>query len=210
MSDDAKGRLGHNVRHWAALFQTDPRHTKIVKEGGRTYTAVDAYWKIQRATEHFGPCGQGWGWSKPEFSVVTAADTQILVCQLELWWVEPGEPFGAARRFIPAVAACPLASIVKRGTPQEYVKVDDDAWKKAETDAVTKGLTRLGIAGDVFLGFFDGNKYVERSQHDDRDMKPDSVPARAQGTKPNNPVAHVNSQERGQARARGKGEPSWS
>ena len=37
---------------------------------------------------------------------------------------------------------------------------DDDAVKKVATDALTKGLSRLGFNSDVFEGLFDDNKYV--------------------------------------------------
>lgn len=40
-------------------------------------------------------------------------------------------------------------------------KLDDDCIKKVQTDAITKGLSRLGFNADVFMGRFDGNKYVD-------------------------------------------------
>ena len=39
--------------------------------------------------------------------------------------------------------------------------LDDEAPKKAMTDAMTKGFSHLGISADVFLGLFDNNKYVQ-------------------------------------------------
>ena len=39
-------------------------------------------------------------------------------------------------------------------------KLDEDAPKKAMTDALTKALSHLGIGADVFLGKFDDNRYV--------------------------------------------------
>ena len=40
--------------------------------------------------------------------------------------------------------------------------LDDEAPKKAMTDAMTKAMSHLGMAADVFLGLFDSNKYVEQ------------------------------------------------
>ena len=40
-------------------------------------------------------------------------------------------------------------------------RVDDDCIKKVQTDALTKGLSKLGFNADVFMGRFDGNKYVD-------------------------------------------------
>ena len=39
-------------------------------------------------------------------------------------------------------------------------RVDDDCIKKVATDALTKGLSKLGFNADVFMGRFDDNKYV--------------------------------------------------
>ena len=38
--------------------------------------------------------------------------------------------------------------------------LDDEAPKKAATDALTKAFSYLGLNADVFLGMFDSNKYV--------------------------------------------------
>ena len=38
--------------------------------------------------------------------------------------------------------------------------LDDEAPKKALTDAMTKAFSHLGVSADVFLGLFDNNKYV--------------------------------------------------
>ncbi len=39
--------------------------------------------------------------------------------------------------------------------------LDDEAPKKAMTDAMTKAFSHLGMSADVFLGKFDDSKYVE-------------------------------------------------
>ena len=41
------------------------------------------------------------------------------------------------------------------------LKIDDEAPKKAMTDAMTKAFSHLGMSADVFLGMFDDSKYVE-------------------------------------------------
>ena len=41
-------------------------------------------------------------------------------------------------------------------------RIDDDFAKKVATDALTKGLSKLGFNADVFLGLFDDNKYVNQ------------------------------------------------
>jgi len=41
-------------------------------------------------------------------------------------------------------------------------RIDDDFFKKVATDALTKGLSKLGFNADVFMGMFDDNKYVNQ------------------------------------------------
>ena len=57
-----------NMRIWNLASETDPTHTKEVTIG-RKLTAIDSYYQIRRATEHFGPMGQGWGY-EAEFSML--------------------------------------------------------------------------------------------------------------------------------------------
>jgi hypothetical protein len=43
-------------------------------------------------------------------------------------------------------------------------KPDADFAKKVETDALTKGLSKLGFNADVFMGLYDDHKYVQEMQ----------------------------------------------
>jgi hypothetical protein len=40
--------------------------------------------------------------------------------------------------------------------------LDDEAPKKAMTDALTKAMSHLGVSADVFLGMHDNSKYIEK------------------------------------------------
>jgi uncharacterized short protein YbdD (DUF466 family) len=44
--------------------------------------------------------------------------------------------------------------------------LDDEAPKKAMTDAMTKAFSHLGMSADVFLGKFDDSKYVEQMKEE--------------------------------------------
>lgn len=139
---------------WNQVEKTDPKHTKRV-EFGRKFTAIDAHYQVQRATEIFGPVGQDWGYHT-QFSELHTEDGEIVqFCDLTFWWQgEPTEPceFGPIRG---------ATMLKKKGKA-----VDTDAPKKAMTDALTKCLSHLGFNADVFLGKFDDNKYVQQLQKD--------------------------------------------
>jgi hypothetical protein len=53
------------------------------------------------------------------------------------------------------------------GTNKNGAYVDEEAPKKAVTDAVTKCLSYLGFAGDVHMGLFDDSKYVEERKKEE-------------------------------------------
>lgn len=136
-----------NLRLWDAVCQTDPRHTRKVNQRGG-FTAIDSYYQIKRATDLFGPLGHGWG-----YTADMRFEGNLVFVVLSLWYMWQGkksEPFTV-------VASNQLMSIDKNG--KQYV--DEDAGKKAVTDAITKGLSYLGFSADIFTGKFDDNRYVQ-------------------------------------------------
>ena len=156
--DELEKRSDDNLRLWRLTETTDPDKVKPVTIGGRSFTSIDSYYQIKRATEVFGPLGQGWGWELDESVVeVDGAEGRVnfAKCKLTLWYVPPGSKNGKTRVSCgPVVGMNQLVS--NKGRP------DDEAFKKATTDAVTKALSYLGFSADVFMGLYDDNKYVNR------------------------------------------------
>lgn len=129
-----------NLRIWSQVDKTDPAHTKKVNQRGG-FTAISAAYQIMRATEVFGPVGEGWGYhtGDPIFH-----DGLVMV-PVTLWHGTRANSFG------PMFGGAEW----KSGS-----RLDSDAAKKATTDALTKLLSHLGFNADVFLGRFDDSKYV--------------------------------------------------
>jgi hypothetical protein len=160
-----------NMNLWNRVSMTDPAHTKPVKLGGREFTSIDAQYQVMRATEIFGPVGKGWGYDVvyttlqvivPESAKRPGGHATMQFADVNLWWRdESGQRFD----FGP-VRGCNLLC-----SPNGHV--DEDAPKKAMTDAITKGLSHLGFSADVFLGRYDDNRYVAamRAQFRDKDNK---------------------------------------
>jgi len=142
-----------NMDLWNKYGVTDPRHTKEVGFG-RKFTAIDAYYQIMRATEAFGPFGQGWGWDSEEDVVVAVGPngktSTLAKVKLTLWYRPKPEATVATTG--PVIAMNLLVS--SKDVP------DEEAFKKATTDALTKALSYLGFSADVFMGKFDDNRYV--------------------------------------------------
>jgi hypothetical protein len=152
-----------NMRVWDALKTTDPKYTTKVSFG-RKFTAINAQWQLQRMTELFGPIGKGWGYTV-NHSVERITDEYVLaIADVAIWWL--GEPDPKAQQYPigrPTHQFGPvrgMSPILEKG--REGLRFDDDAGKKAMTDALTKGLSHLGLSADVFLGLFDDNKYIKQ------------------------------------------------
>ena len=143
---------------WDRLKFTDPSFTKKVNKGAYGFTSVDAHYNIMKAHEVFGAHGDGWGWELHSNDVM---DGVVVVC-ISLWYVEEigmddsGAVVRARRDCSPVFGTAKL-----KGTNRNGPFVDDEAPKKALTDALSKAFSYLGFSADVFLGFFDNHKYVE-------------------------------------------------
>ncbi len=159
-----------NLRIWNAVAKTDPAHTKKV-EFGRKFTSIDAHWQIMRATETFGPIGEGWGYSVQHSTITLAPEMILAIADVTIWWSGQDDDPGVKRgEYGPIRATCEMWGVVRDKGRMLYevdgetpkMRADEDAPKKAMTDALTKGLSHLGFSADVFLGLFDDNRYVQK------------------------------------------------
>ena len=138
-----------NMSLWNSVCVTDPQYTKRVNQRGG-FTAIGAQSQIMEATKVFGPFGRGFGVSDEKFTPFPFSEGLGLY-QARLWYVLNGET-NVIHQF-------PIHSSIKYSVNG---RVDDDFAKKVATDALTKGLSKLGFNADVFLGKFDDNKYVNQ------------------------------------------------
>ncbi|MDX3973248.1 hypothetical protein [Shinella sp.] len=149
-----------NTALWDKLGKTDPKHTKeFTRGGGFKGTAIKPMFSYRRLTEEFGPCGTGWGVGEPSFQVVNGDNREILVfCTVSGWYVLNDE-----RRTVYGVGGDKIVSHIKANEkfkrPERWEN-DDEAFKKAFTDALTNAFKLVGVGADVHMGMFDDNKYV--------------------------------------------------
>jgi hypothetical protein len=163
--------VADNLALWNKLGKTDPRHTKGFKRsGGFTGTAIKPIYTTHKMTETFGPCGVGWGMGEPVFQVVPGHNGEVLVyCTVMLWWSDDGELHESW-----GVGGDKVVSHVKANEqynrPERWEN-DDEAFKKAFTDAIGNAMKHLGMSADVHMGLFEDSKYVsdrrrEEEAHD--------------------------------------------
>ena len=140
-----------NMKLWESVETTDPKFTKKVNQRGG-FTAIGAQYQLMTATETFGPFGVGWG-VRGE-TIEKWEDVGLAVYQAHLWYY-----YKVNGHEVSELHEVPIHSSIKY---HSNGRVDDDFFKKVATDALTKGLSKIGFNADVFMGKFDDNKYVNK------------------------------------------------
>lgn len=146
---------------WLKLGKTDPAHTKGFKRsGGFSGTALKPMWVWQRLTEEFGPCGKGWGMERPSFETVAGENREILVyCTVAGWFLDDN----GDRCPVFGVGGDKAVTYIKANEqynrPERWEN-DDEAFKKAFTDALMNAFKFVGVGADIHMGLFDDSKYV--------------------------------------------------
>ena len=151
---NANNQDNSNMALWHSVCITDPTQTTEIK--GKPYkgTSPKAYWLIQRATETFGPIGQGWGVDIKDHGFQKLDD--VTICHwiiIVLWYMKDGqkcciEQSGGSK------------AMYKASTGMVY---DEDAIKKSKTNATVKALSLLGFAGDIHAGYWNAPGYQRQA-----------------------------------------------
>lgn len=132
-----------NMKIYEATRHVPPEAKKPIPAGRlKGYTNINPMWRIKTMTEQFGICGIGWRveitkqWLEPSDSGEVSA-----FCNINLYIKVDGEWSEA----IPGTGGAKYVVQEKSG---KYV--DDEAFKKAETDAISVACKMLGIGADVY------------------------------------------------------------
>ena len=140
----------NNLRHWNKLANVPKDMLKsFTKGGGFKGTDIKPQWRFLRMTEVFGPCGKGWGMNEPNFRV----EGSNVFCVIGVGWRDSD---GEQSMPVWGVGG---EALTGRG--------DDEAFKKAYTDALGNALVKVGVASDIYMGFFDGSKYTKQTVDED-------------------------------------------
>ena len=142
-----------NLTLWDQFADIDPAYTKPIT--GKPYrgTSPNPQYIIKCLTEMFGPVGQGFGWDVVAEDFTPLGGETLHWCRIKFWHTDRGNTFDCYGQ----TKACYTTNSGK-------LIVDEDAPKKSLTDAITKSASQLGIAGNIFLGRWDDNKYVAQVQ----------------------------------------------
>lgn len=163
---------------WKRVQRTDARFTKPLDGVGYTGTSINSTYMFMRATEIFGPIGEGWGYEIVEEKFVNGKPLTEPVLdernkQVATHFLRDGDGslfceqnHSIKIRFWYTIECETRGEFESYGaTPYRYqttygIKVDGEVFKKSLTDAIKKALSMLGFSADVYMGMHDNPEYV--------------------------------------------------
>lgn len=141
----------NNTEIWDKVKKTDPAHTKD-SSFGRKVTSIAPQYQLQEATKIFGPYGKGFGFESCDLDLSHLDSLNLVMVKAVFFFVINGE-----RSSFTINNSWPVKIIKKRGSDPIP---DEDFAKKAETNTMSKALSRLGFSADIFMGQFEDSDYV--------------------------------------------------
>lgn len=185
-----------NLDLWHSVEKTPPAHTKAITGKSYSGTSPRPHYMILRATEAFGPCGIGWGFTIVDERIEDGAGgDRLSIARVKVWYEYNGK-----RGEVEHIGGTQFSGTRASGKPF----TDEDAPKKSVTDAVIKALSLIGFAGDIFMGRYDDSKYVsdlkneanaEKAQHNSAPPPARNAGGSASSPRTEPPATITNSQK---------------
>jgi hypothetical protein len=136
-----------NLNLWHLVEVTNPAWLKTANISGRKISAINPQKQLKQATEIFGPYGKSWGLKDCSRQIIDLENSIKLIIFEALFFYPKGS-FEISN----SIKLCYLSAAGK------YI-VDVEAFKKVETNTISKALSKLGFASDVFEGRFETEGY---------------------------------------------------
>ena len=133
-----------NMRIYDAVRAVPPEAIKPITAGRlKGKSDINPMWRIKVLTEQFGPCGEGWYTDGVRYwTVIQEKSLETAVfCELQLH--TKGENGWSAPIY--GIGGNTVIAAEKNG-----LYLDDEAYKKAYTDALSVACKALGIGADVY------------------------------------------------------------
>ena len=148
-----------NMRIYDAVRSVPPEAIKPITAGRlKGKSDINPMWRIKVLTEQFGPCGEGWYTEGVRYwTVIQEKSLEMAVfCELQLH--TKGENGWSAPIY--GIGGNTVIAAEKNG-----LYLDDEAYKKAYTDALSVACKALGIGADVYWNE-DRTKYGDKTGPD--------------------------------------------
>lgn len=132
-----------NMRIYDKARKCPPEALKAIQAGKlKGKSDINPMWRIKMLTELFGPCGTGWKTFDEAYWTTPGANGEVIAwCSLKLTYKENGE-------WSEPVNGIGGSMLVD--TQKGNLTSNDEAFKMANTDAISVACKMLGVAADVY------------------------------------------------------------
>ena len=143
----------NNLSVWNKVSQAPSHFLKEIKFGYlKGKSDISPQWRLMAMTQAYGQVGHGWTYRIVRLWSEAAADGNVMAfsevavkTKVDGEW---GEEFWG-------IGGSTIVDKNKNG-----IQANDEGYKKATTDALGVAFKAVGVAADVYLGNFDGSKYM--------------------------------------------------
>lgn len=144
--------MSDNLQFWKTFDKPPANALKEIKAGRMSgKTDINPQWRYKAMTETFGPCGIGWKYTVDRKWIEPGAKDEKMAFVDVSVFIKVNNEWSEA---IPGTGGSTLVAAEKSGFYN-----DDDAYKKALTDALSVAMKMLGVASEIYAGGWDGTKY---------------------------------------------------
>ena len=143
----------NNTKVWLDVCRVPTTALKAIT-GGRLKgkSDINPQWRFLVMTQVFGMCGIGWKYTIDKQWLEEGKDGEVMAFVNVSLYVKHEGVWSDA---IQGNGGAMLIAKEKSG----YFN-SDEAYKMAMTDALSVAMKALGVAGDIYMGIFDGSKYT--------------------------------------------------
>ena len=146
--------MSNNLKIWNDIKRPPSSVLKKIDFGYlKGKSDINPQWRLMAMTQAFGVVGHGWTYRIVRTWSETGSDGQVMAfsevavkTKLNGEWGE--EFFGTGGSTIVELS-------------KGNLKSNDEGYKMATTDALSVAFKAVGVAADIYLGCFDGSKYVK-------------------------------------------------
>lgn len=142
-----------NLKIWNKVSQAPGHFLKEIKFGYlKGKSDINPQWRLMAMTQAFGAVGHGWTYRIVKMWSETGADGQMMAFSEVAVKTKIDGEWGEEFSGIGGSMICQIAN--------SKLKSSDEGYKMATTDALSVAFKAVGVAADIYLGNFDGSKYL--------------------------------------------------
>lgn len=142
-----------NLSVWNKVSQAPSHFLKKIEFGYlKGKSDINPQWRLMAMTQAYGQVGHGWTYRIVKMWTETGSDGQMMAFSEVAVKTKLNGEWGEEFSGIGGSMICQIAN--------SKLKSNDEGYKMATTDALSVAFKAVGVAADIYLGNFDGSKYL--------------------------------------------------